>query len=284
MVPNTGAAVVRTGADRGALGADQGDEQVDEPHEQAAENTRFGGVHRHPLGLRNTVFSDNINDHDAEGQPCQSIQGVIAFQEAPEEGGAGGSIVFRRSHGGNGTDGLCQGGNDQHCQKYQEHRIQPFSDPGHDSAGLQGEIEHHRKEDQGEQCQIQPLPLLRQQVYRPHGESGAGAPGNGEQRPDGQIQQGAEKQTVLSGHPLGQLHHALAAAEPQAHHCQHGNAHGGDEHTGKGAPHIASRVQTHLCRENQISGSEKHAEQHTGDNNSFLQRQISLHRIPSTSW
>ncbi len=116
-----------------------------------------------------------------------------------------------------------------------------------------------------------------QQLHRAHGEGRAGAPGDGEQRADGEIQQGAEEQAVPLGHPPGQLHHALAAAQAQSYHRQHGDAHGGDEDPKKGAPDVQARIDAQLCREDQVARAEEHTKEHTGDGHGFLGGETAFH-------
>ena len=126
-----------------------------------------------------------------------------------------------------------QGCNHQGEQKHQKNRVEDFSNPGHNSAGLQGEQQHNGKKQEGENCQVKSMVSCAQQPNRTHGERSAGAPGNGKQRPNGQIQQAAKEDAVFFAYLVCQRHHALAAAQSQRHNRQHGNAHGGDEYPQK---------------------------------------------------
>ena len=275
--PQDLAAVGAVSAKGSALGSDQGDKEVNEAHKQAAENPRLGGVHGHPARLGDPMAADHLDHHNAEGQPRQGVQGVVALQEAGEEGAAPGGVALCGNHLGGGGYGINQGGDHQGKQEHQEHRIQNLADPGHDPAGLQGEQQHHSEENKGEQGQIQPGVPPADQVHGPHGEGGAGAAGNGEQRPDGEIQQGAEEHAVFLAHLIGKGHHALAPAQAQSNHRQHGDAHGGDEYPQEGAPQVASGVNAHFRREDQVSGSKEHTEEHTGDGDGFRECKIPLH-------
>ena len=125
------------------------------------------------------------------------------------------------------------GGNHQRKQEHKKDGIQNLSNPGHDAAGLQGEQQHNGKKQEGENCQVKSMVSCAQQPNRTHGERSAGAPGNGKQRPNGQIQQAAKEDAVFFAHLVCQRHHALAAAQSQCNNRQHGNAHGGDEYPQK---------------------------------------------------
>ena len=125
------------------------------------------------------------------------------------------------------------GGNHQRKQEHQKDGIQNLSNPGHNSAGLQGEQQHNGEKQEGENSQIQAGMTISQQTDCTHGERSAGAPGNGKQRPNGQIQQAAKEDAVFFAHLVCKRHHALAAAQSQSHNRQHGNAHGGDEYPQK---------------------------------------------------
>ena len=121
----------------GAPGGDQGDEKVDDAHEQAAENACLCGVHRHPAWLFHAVAAHHLDHHNAEGQPGQGIQGVVALQKAGEERLAAAGVALPGNDLGYRRDGAQQRRDHQDEQEQKEHRVQDFSNPGHDPAGLQ---------------------------------------------------------------------------------------------------------------------------------------------------
>ena len=272
-----GAAVVAADADRSAAGGDQRDEQIDQAHEQAAEDAGLSRIGGNAIRFLHAAGADHVDHDNSEGKTGQGVQGVVALQKAPEERTAGGGVGRLRRHAACAGDGIGQGGDDQNGQKNQEDWIQKFPDPGHDSPGLQGEQQYDGKKQQGKHGQIYGVVAFRQQIDGAHGKRGAGAPGNGEQRSDGQIEQRAEKPAVSAADPPGQLVHALAAAQAQGHHRQHGDAYGGHEYPEKGAPHLAAGVQTQLRGKDQVACAEKHAEEHTGDCDGFFPGEITFH-------
>ena len=118
---------------------------------------------------------------------------------------------------------------------------------------------------------------LTDQPHCSNGERSAGTPRNGEQRPNGEIQQGAKEGAVFLSYLVCQGHYALAPADAQGDHCQHRNANGGDKYPQKGHPQVAAGIDAHLCRKNQVSRTKEHAKQHTCNGDGFLCGKIAFH-------
>ena len=220
---------------------------------------------------------DHLHHHDAEGQTGQRVHGVVALQEAGEEGLGG--IGTLRLHGADMGCGIQHGHNDQNGQEGQKAGRQDLAHIGEDLAGTQGEKEGHRKEQQGKQQQIQPIVVAGgQNLLQTHGESGGSAPGNGKERPDGQIQRTGEEKCIGTAYLAAEVKEPAAAADTQRGYAQQRQSYARYQKSYNGGPYITAGCLPHIYREDQVPGAEEHTEQHTGYVDILLKTQLLLHR------
>ena len=143
----------------------------------------------------------------------------------------------------------------------------------------QGEEQCGREKQQGEQQEIHPAAAaIGQYLLQPHREGGGGAPGDGEKRPDGQIQGAGEKICVGTAYLAAEIKEPTAAADTQSSYAQKGQAYAGYQKAYNGRPYVPAGYLSHIYRENQVSGAEEHTKQHTGYVDILLKTQLLFHR------
>ena len=135
------------------------------------------------------------------------------------------------------------------------------------------------KKSAGEQQQIQPhRPALGKHLLQPHGEGGGGAAGNGEEGPDGEIQQAGEEHAVGLARLAGSNHTSpLERLTPSAATPSSGRPTARNQHARSTARPYTGCPPAGPCArgKNQIARPEKHAEEHAGHIHIFLKTQLS---------
>ena len=197
------AAVFRQFKQPSGLSAHQNGHHIDQCHQQAREEAGREHVLRDGVIIGHAHAADHVNHHDAEGQTGDGVHGAVALDQRGEKCIA--LIGRHRLHGRRGGTGGQQRRDHQHGKEDQENRIDDLADPDGDLAGAQGEKQHEGKKHGGEDQQIQPFrPAVPQHGRDAGGKGHRGASGNGEQRPDGQIQQTGEEDAVSLAHLAGE--------------------------------------------------------------------------------
>lgn len=277
--PQDLAAVFAVAAQGRALSGDDGQEQVDEAHEEAAEKSGSDSGSRHRVRFFHSGGFDGVHHDDAESQPRQSVKGVVPLEKASGESVARLKVFAGRLRRRQRRNGLEQGGDDEAEQQSQKQGIQVFADPGHQPPGMTGNDEDGGEEQQGENRQsnggINPVP----KGYRPDGEGGAGAAGDGEQGPDGQVEEQTEQEAELPADLRPDLQHAAGFRDAQGGHRQQGQPHRRQEHSPEGPEDIMPGGNAQRSGEDHIPRAEEHPEEHTGDHHGFLYRQIPFQSI-----
>ena len=185
------------------LSAHQNGHHIDQCHQQAREETGGEHVLRDGVIIGHAHAADHVNHHDAEGQTGDGVHGAVTLDQRGEKCVT--LIGRHRLHGRRGGTGGQQRRDHQHGKEDQENRIDDLADPDGDLAGAQGEKQYEGEKHSGEDQQIQPFrPAVPQHGRDAGGKGHRGASGNGEQRPDGQIQQTGEEDAVSLAHLAGE--------------------------------------------------------------------------------
>lgn len=165
-------------------------------------------------GLGHAEVTDDLHDHDAEGKACQRVHGVVALEEAGEERLRGVSALrYDRADGGAGAE---HRHDDQNAEEQQEAGVEHLADPDEDLARAEREEQRRGEEGGGERQQVEPrIAALRQHLLQSHGEGGGGAAGDGEERPDGQVEQAGEEHGVGLAHAAAELKESAGAADAE---------------------------------------------------------------------
>ena len=258
------AAVFRGLEQSAALHADDGDGDVDGSHQQTAENTRADSAARHGVRLGHAEATDDLHDHDAEGKACQRVHGVVALEEAGEERLRGVSAL--RYDRADGSAGAEHRHDDQNAEEQQEAGVEHLADPDEDLARAEREEQRRGEEGGGERQQAEPhIAALRQHLLQSHGEGGGGAAGDGEERPDGQVEQAGEKHRVGLSHAAAELKEPTGAADAERRYTEQRQSYAGYTETNNRGPNVAAGHLTHVNGEDEVSGAEEHTEEHTGN-------------------
>ena len=255
-----------------ALGAHHGHQRIDQSHQKGTEKSRQHCIFCHFLRFFHTQAADGMNHDNTESQSGQSIHGVIALQKAGEK--CLRLVSTGRSNLGNRSQRRDQRPQNQNGKKDQKQRIQHLSDPGENFSRPKGEKKHRDKKDQREDGQRRALIGVREHPLDAHRIGNRGTSGDGEKRSDGKIQGAGEKQSKGFSYPSCQFIQTVLAADAESGHSQKRQPHAGDEKARGCQPHVPSCQLPHGSREDKITRSEKHAEQHACHGDDFLKRQF----------
>ena len=268
-------AVFGGGKQAAALRADDGDGEVNHRHQQTAEDARAHRARGDGARLLDAEVTDDLDDNNAEGEARQRVHSVVALEKAGKK-----RLGGIAANGGDGGDGRRRGqqrDDDQNSQKEQENGVEHLADPDENLAGAEREKQHRGEENQREQQQIQPRVTRGQDLLETHGEGRGRAARDGEERPDRQIQQAGEEHRVGAVDLLREVKQAARAAEAERRDAQQGHAHTGDEKAGDGGPDMTAGLLPHVDGEDQVSGAEEHAEEHTCHGDIFPGVQFRFH-------
>ena len=173
-----------------------------------------------------------------------------------------------------------QSHDDQDAQEEQEGGVEDFADPSEDLPWTKGEKEGNDKEQDREQEQIEPGPVvLGQDLFQTYGEGGGGAAGDSEKGADGQVQQAGEEHPVGASCLAGQVEQAGGTTDAQGGYAQQGHPNAGDEQPHKGQPYIAACVLSQGYGEDQVACAEEHTEEHTCHGDIFPEGKLCFHMI-----
>ena len=230
----------------------------------------------HGSGIVHAEVTDDLHHDDAEGEARQCVHGVVALEKASEK--RLGGIVAEGFHVCNGDARRDEHHDDEDGEEHEEAGGQDLADPGEDLAGTQRKEERRGEERDREEQQVQRgVAVLRQDLLKAHGEGGRRAAGNGEERPDGQIQRAGEKHGVGAIDLAAQVKETRRAADAERGHAEQRQAHGGDEEAQNGLPDVRAGHLAEMHGEDEVAGAEEEAEEHTGNVGIFFSTEFVFH-------
>ena len=250
---------------------------INDGHENTGKNA--GGKHIlcNAAVLLHTHGTDDINDHDAEGQTGNGIHGAVALNKAGEQ--SAGFIGRIGRDTGDLSGGAQQGGDDQNGQEDQKNGVDDLADPDGNTCRPERKQQNHGEKDQRENQERQRFRTASQHGGDAGGKGGGGASGNGKARADGQVQKTGENIAVFPSYLGGKRLQTVGVGVADGGYAQNGDAYGGDDEADQRREHIFSRQLAQMYRENQISRAEEHAEQGSGHQNFLFQSQTFFHCV-----
>ena len=246
-----------------ALHADDGDGGVDDGHQQTAEDARADGAARHGVRLGHAEAADGLHDHDAEGEARQRVHCIVALQKAGEEG-LGDVGALRRDVADRGS-WIERRHDDEDTEKDEEAGIEDLTDPDQNFAGTEREEQRRGKEESGEDQEIKPRAALGQDLLQSDSERGRGAAGNGKERANGQVEQTGEEHRVGPSYAAAKLKKSTRPADAECRHAEQRQPYARYTETYYGGPYVAARHLTQVYGEDEVSGAEEQAKEHTGN-------------------
>lgn len=103
------------------------------------------------------------------------------------------------------------------------------------------------------------------------------AAGNGEKRPNGQIQRAGEEHCVGAVDLAAQVKKTVGAADAERGHAEQRQAHARDEKPQNGLPNVGTGHLAEVHGENKVTCAEKQAEEHAGNIGVFLGGELAFH-------
>ena len=192
-------------------------------------------------GSCHAEVTDDLHDHDAEGKACQRVHGVVALEEAGEERLRGvsalGYDVAPTAAPGRSMATM--------TRMPRNSRKQGLSTLPTQTRILPGRSEKNSaaaKKASGERQQAEPrIAALRQHLLQSHGEGGGGAAGDGEERPDGQVEQAGEKHGVGLAHAAAELKEPAGAADAERRYAEQRQSDAGYAEAYDRGPYVCCR-------------------------------------------